>query len=218
VPEDAVAERALVVGALAAVTAFLVAGLFEYNFGDTEVLLVTLSVMALPFVVERDLAGRPAVKASARRAAAGRRASGGDGRGRCAHRRRYLVHRPRRGAQALRRADGQGLVLLREAGVITAVITRRHSEIVERRSRELGIVEVHQDATDKGAVVQGILARHGVRAADACYVGDDVGDLPALALVGFPVAVADAVPAVTRAAVYVTRARGASARFASSAT
>ena len=102
--------------------------------------------------------------------------------------------------------DGQGLVLLRDAGVITALITRRHSEIVERRARELGIVEVHQDATDKGAVVQGILARHGVRAADACYVGDDVGDLPAMALVGFPVAVADAVPAVRKSAVYVTHA------------
>jgi len=104
--------------------------------------------------------------------------------------------------------DGQGLVLLRDAGVITAVITRRHSEIVERRARELGIVEVHQDATDKGAVVQGILARHGVGAAHACYVGDDLGDLPAMAIVGVPVAVADAVPAVTRAAIYVTRARG----------
>jgi 3-deoxy-D-manno-octulosonate 8-phosphate phosphatase (KDO 8-P phosphatase) len=104
--------------------------------------------------------------------------------------------------------DGQGLVLLRDAGVITALITRRHSEIVDRRARELGIVEVHQDAADKADVVQGILGRHGVRAADACYVGDDVGDLPAMALVGFPVAVADAVSAVTRAAVYVTRARG----------
>ena len=104
--------------------------------------------------------------------------------------------------------DGQGLVLLREAGVVTAVITRRRSEIVERRARELGIVEVHQDATDKAAVVRGLLARHGVRAADACYVGDDVGDLPAMALVGFPVAVADAAPAVRKAAVYVTRAAG----------
>lgn len=104
--------------------------------------------------------------------------------------------------------DGQGLVLLREAGVVTAVITRRHSEIVERRARELGIVEVHQDASDKGAVVRGILARHGVRAADACYVGDDVGDLPAMALVGHPIAVADAVATVRRAAVYVTRAPG----------
>jgi 3-deoxy-D-manno-octulosonate 8-phosphate phosphatase (KDO 8-P phosphatase) len=104
--------------------------------------------------------------------------------------------------------DGQGLVLLREAGVITAVVTRRHSEIVERRARELGIVEVHQDAVDKAGVVRGVLARHGVRAADACYVGDDVGDLPAMALVGVPVAVADAVAAVRRAAVYVTRAPG----------
>jgi len=103
--------------------------------------------------------------------------------------------------------DGQGLVLLRQAGVMTAVVTRRHSEIVERRARELGIVEVHQDATDKAAVVQGILARHGMRAAEACYVGDDVGDLPAMALVGLPVAVADAVPAVLKAAIYVTNAR-----------
>jgi O-antigen ligase len=57
VPTAAAADRALVVGAVCAVAAFLVSGLFEYNFGDTEVLLVTLSAMALPFVVERDLAG-----------------------------------------------------------------------------------------------------------------------------------------------------------------
>lgn len=104
--------------------------------------------------------------------------------------------------------DGQGLVLLRDAGIITAVVTRRRSDIVERRARELGIGEVHQDATNKAAVVQGVLARHGVAAGHACYVGDDVGDLPAMALVGVPVAVADAVPAVTHAAVYVTRAPG----------
>jgi putative inorganic carbon (hco3(-)) transporter len=60
VPATATADRALVVGALAAVATFLVSGLFEYNFGDTEVLLVTLAAMALPFVVERSLAGRTA--------------------------------------------------------------------------------------------------------------------------------------------------------------
>jgi 3-deoxy-D-manno-octulosonate 8-phosphate phosphatase (KDO 8-P phosphatase) len=104
--------------------------------------------------------------------------------------------------------DGQGLVLLRDAGVVTAIVTRRHSKIVERRARELGIAEVHQDAADKAAVVQDLLKRHGIRAADACYVGDDLGDLPAMALVGVPVAVADAVPAVRTAAAYVTRAHG----------
>jgi 3-deoxy-D-manno-octulosonate 8-phosphate phosphatase (KDO 8-P phosphatase) len=104
--------------------------------------------------------------------------------------------------------DGQGLVLLREAGVVTAVVTRRRSEIVERRARELGIAEVHQEATDKAAVVQRLMARHAVRPAEACYVGDDVGDLPAMALVGLAVAVADAVPAVVKAAAYVTRGAG----------
>jgi O-antigen ligase len=49
-PADSV-DRTLVVGVQAAIVAFLIAGLFEYNFGDTEVLLVTVSLMALPFVV-----------------------------------------------------------------------------------------------------------------------------------------------------------------------
>jgi YrbI family 3-deoxy-D-manno-octulosonate 8-phosphate phosphatase len=102
--------------------------------------------------------------------------------------------------------DGQGLVLLREAGVLTAVITRRRSEIVERRADELGIVEVHQGATDKRAVLESLLARRGLPASDAAYVGDDVGDLPAMKLVGFPIAVSDAVLPVKKAAVYVTRA------------
>ena len=55
VPPTDEEARALVLGSMGAVAAFLVAGLFEYNFGDTEVLLMALAVMALPFVVERDL-------------------------------------------------------------------------------------------------------------------------------------------------------------------
>jgi len=54
-PADAGRERALVTGSLAAVTGFLIGGLSEYNFGDSEVVLVAWTVMALPFVVERDI-------------------------------------------------------------------------------------------------------------------------------------------------------------------
>jgi O-antigen ligase len=53
-PADARRERALVVGSAAAMTGFLVAGLSEYNFGDSEVALVAWSVMALPFAVARE--------------------------------------------------------------------------------------------------------------------------------------------------------------------
>lgn len=52
-PPEAVRERALVTGSLAATGGFLVGGLFEYNFGDSEVLMVAYLVMAVPFVVAR---------------------------------------------------------------------------------------------------------------------------------------------------------------------
>lgn len=55
IPATEARDRGLVIGAIAAVAAFLVAGLFEYNFGDTEVILVTNALMALPFVLERDV-------------------------------------------------------------------------------------------------------------------------------------------------------------------
>ena len=51
-------ERALVVGSVAAVTGFLVGGLSEYNFGDSEVVMVAWAVMALPYVVARGMESR----------------------------------------------------------------------------------------------------------------------------------------------------------------
>jgi O-antigen ligase len=52
-------ERALVVGSMAAITGFLVAGLSEYSFGDSEVVMGAWTIMALPWVVARDLKGAP---------------------------------------------------------------------------------------------------------------------------------------------------------------
>ena len=102
--------------------------------------------------------------------------------------------------------DGQGLVLLREAGLLTAIVTRKQTTIVIRRARDLGITEVCQDVTDKAAAITDLLARHRLSPAEVCYVGDDIGDLPAMRLVGLSVAVADAVVEVRRQAAYVTRA------------
>ncbi len=51
-------DRALVAGSVAAVGGFLVAGLFEYNFGDSEVIGLLWVVMAFPFVVDSETAKR----------------------------------------------------------------------------------------------------------------------------------------------------------------
>jgi O-antigen ligase len=44
-------DRMLTAGSLAAILGFLVAGLFEYNFGDSEVVMLAYLIMALPFLV-----------------------------------------------------------------------------------------------------------------------------------------------------------------------
>ena len=46
-------NRFLPAAAIACTTALLVAGLFEYNFGDSEVLMLFLIVVSLPAASER---------------------------------------------------------------------------------------------------------------------------------------------------------------------
>ncbi|MFN2444059.1 MAG: O-antigen ligase family protein [Vicinamibacterales bacterium] len=47
-------HRALTAAAVSAVVAMLIAGLFEYNFGDSEFLMLFLVLVTLPFAAERD--------------------------------------------------------------------------------------------------------------------------------------------------------------------
>jgi YrbI family 3-deoxy-D-manno-octulosonate 8-phosphate phosphatase len=51
-------------------------------------------------------------------------------------------------------------------------------------------------------------ASEDIDPANVAYVGNDVNDLPAMELVGFPVAVADSDPAVLRIARLVLERRG----------
>jgi hypothetical protein len=56
-------DRVLAAAALAAIAAMLAAGMFEYNFGDSEFLMLFLVVVTLPFA-----AGRPTHAAASRHA------------------------------------------------------------------------------------------------------------------------------------------------------
>ena len=59
-PPEASRERALVLGSLAAIAGFLVAGLTEYNFGDSEVVMAAWAIMALPWAVAEKPPSPPA--------------------------------------------------------------------------------------------------------------------------------------------------------------
>ncbi len=50
-------DEALVIGSLACVIGFLAAGLFEYNFGDSDIVTILYFIMALPFLVRASKPG-----------------------------------------------------------------------------------------------------------------------------------------------------------------
>lgn len=90
--------------------------------------------------------------------------------------------------------DGQGLKLLRDAGIEVALITARTSDIVAQRAAELGIVHVYQGSHDKRASLRALCQILALDALEVAYMGDDLPDLPALSWVGLAVAPANAHP------------------------
>ncbi len=105
--------------------------------------------------------------------------------------------------------DGLGIVLLRTAGLLTAIVTGRTGESARIRAEELGVDDFVADAAArKLAGFQRILARHGVGWEEAAFVGDDLPDLPILKRVGLPVAVANATAEVRGSAAFTTRLAG----------
>jgi 3-deoxy-D-manno-octulosonate 8-phosphate phosphatase (KDO 8-P phosphatase) len=100
--------------------------------------------------------------------------------------------------------DGSGIWLLHHAGIKVGVITGRRTGIPELRARSVPIDEVRAGVRKKAAEVRDVLAGWGIAPEEAAFVGDDVLDGPALAVVGLPIAVADAVPDVRAMVRYVT--------------
>jgi len=103
--------------------------------------------------------------------------------------------------------DGLGIKLLRDAGLVVALVSARRSEATDLRARELKVDEVVQE-NRKLPAFERILERRGLSWGECAFVGDDLPDLPLLRKVGLPIAVANAVPEAARAAQIVTRAAG----------
>ncbi len=104
--------------------------------------------------------------------------------------------------------DGHGIKLLLRAGVGVAVITGRFSKALEHRAKDLLIEHVIQGAKDKRAALLEFSQRVGIEPSEMAYMGDDVVDLPAMALCSLSIAPGDAVDMVKERADVVTSLPG----------
>ena len=104
--------------------------------------------------------------------------------------------------------DGTAISFARLAGIKTGLITKRISETVALRARDLKLEYVYQGIQDKLGTFHEILKRANIAAAEAAFVGDDVIDLPVMWNCGLSIAVANARDEVKRDAHYVTKHSG----------
>lgn len=104
--------------------------------------------------------------------------------------------------------DGHGIKMLRDSGIEVAILSGRKARCVERRAGELGIKHVIQGAGEKLPVFFGLLESLRLKPEQACYMGDDLVDLPVLRACGLAFSVPDAPAEVKRSAHHVTRRRG----------
>lgn len=100
--------------------------------------------------------------------------------------------------------DGSGISLARLGGLKTGLITKRISETVALRARDLKLDYVYQGVSAKARTLDEILRQEKITPAEAAYVGDDVIDLPVMRRCGFAVAVANARDEVKKEAHWVT--------------
>jgi len=104
--------------------------------------------------------------------------------------------------------DGSGMSMARIGGLKLGIITKRISETVALRARDLKLEHVYQGAHDKVSAFEEILQKEHLSANQAAYVGDDVIDLPVMRRCGLAIATANAREEVKAEAHYVTRHRG----------
>lgn len=104
--------------------------------------------------------------------------------------------------------DGQGIALLHEAGLETAILSKENTPIVTRRAGKLKISEVRVGVQDKVAALKEIVDARDLTMEQVAYIGDDLNDYELLCQVGLAVVVQDATRKPRSVAHYVTSAKG----------
>lgn len=104
--------------------------------------------------------------------------------------------------------DGQGIVLITKAGIITAIITARNNGTVKHRFENLGMTRLFMGQKDKLVAMKQLLEEFNLDFSQVAYMGDDLPDLCVLKEVGLPCCPNDAVEEVKEVCCFVSSKNG----------
>ena len=104
--------------------------------------------------------------------------------------------------------DGSAILWARQAGVEVGLLSGRKSGATAKRAAELKITIIVEGETDKRTAFARIAAAQNLTNDEIAFMGDDLLDLPVLAIAGLSAAPADAAADVRSRVHYVTQSPG----------
>lgn len=109
--------------------------------------------------------------------------------------------------------DGMGVVLLRKAGIETAIISGDNADLIQTRANKLKIELTYLGIEDKSIALNEIKEKRKLKNDEIAFIGDDVNDLVLLPLVGFTAAPADAHKSILSKVDYICSSKGGYGAF-----
>ena len=88
--------------------------------------------------------------------------------------------------------DGLGIVLARESGIITGILSGRSSLANKIRGKELKFDFIYEKKKNKSEAFTLLLEEYSLKAEECLYIGDDIVDISPVKRAGIGVAVGDA--------------------------
>lgn len=104
--------------------------------------------------------------------------------------------------------DAAGFFAAHKVGIKIIILTGRECAATERRMTEMQVEHLVQDCRDKVSYIRKFMSDHEIRKNEIGYLGDDLNDLPGMALCGFVGCPSDSCEEVKAMADYVSGFRG----------
>ena len=92
--------------------------------------------------------------------------------------------------------DGMGVVLLRKAGIKTAIISTDESKIIQKRAERLKMDFVYTGTWDKDIKMKEICEIMNIGSEEVAFIGDDINDLEIIEAAGITACPIDAMPEI----------------------
>ncbi len=120
---------------------------------------------------------------------------------------RVIVFQDGTEAVIANRSDGLGVDRFRKLGIPQLILSTETNPVVKARANKLRLDVIHA-CQNKKVALQEFCQQGGYDLARVVYIGNDLNDVEVMKAVHYPVAPADAHPAVKEIAIAITSAKG----------